>query len=37
MLCKILYSGVNNEIGQIFMSARIPVSGFFEYAIVLMV
>lgn len=37
MLCKVLYSGKDNEFGQIFMSARIPVSGFLEYAIVLMV
>jgi hypothetical protein len=29
MPCKVLYSGEDNEIGQIFMSARILVSGFF--------
>jgi len=37
MLCKFLYSGEDNEIGQIFMSPRILVSDFLEYAIVLMV
>lgn len=37
MLCKILYSGEDNEIGHTFVSARILVSGFLEYSIVLMV